>query len=584
MCLGNQRRTCAQCGAPIRQQQADIRCISCSRFFHRSCITDLSRHNIRTWKCSTCRNVLESLPYQNHDLSSYLSITADSRRNKNRAFQHDPEFLNNLFSDLDGEEADNTSVFPEQDYYIISSQISKFCEDLSEIKFTFILSVNVRSLLNVQNYTKLESLILSMEIKPDLIGVCETWLKPNSTGMYQNLSGYELTSNPRVIRKGGGVGFYVKKGTDFIFREDLCCMKEGFFETCFIDVKTDHKRIIYGSIYRPPENDLFAHSVFISNLKKTLQTLVNLKRPCYLMGDANYDMLELTNIHVDEYKETMFSFGFFPLINRPTRFSDNIATCLDHIWSNTLEGHAKSAILCNLVADHLPTIALTTFASPDKIATNQEIFGYTEKELEVFNSLLSEKDTQSLLDINDMNKSFDNLYSLISETLSSIKDKRRPRSKKHMFNRWYTSELNKLRIKTEKLYKKYIARRTLENKRAHRSCQRDYEKKILQRKNEYFRGLISKLKNNLKGSWSVINSLLGKNRGSFCKSLKINGTLETDTQKLADIFNSYFANIAENVKSEIPPSKKSYKHYIEKSLNRQRMRHSLFFTVHAHLK
>ena len=75
-------------------------------------------------------------------------------------------------------------------------------------------------------------------------------------------------------------------------------MKEGFFETCFIDVKTDHKRIIYGSIYRPPENDLFAHSVFISNLKKTLQTLVNLKRPCYLMGDANYDMLELTNIHV----------------------------------------------------------------------------------------------------------------------------------------------------------------------------------------------------------------------------------------------------------------------------------------------
>ena len=580
-----QRPVCAGCSAVVRQQQAEIKCISCRETFHRSCASDLNRHNTRTWKCNTCRTVLDNLPYHNIHLPEPIASnnSADRRRNQNTSLQHDPEYLNNLFSDVDNEHTDITghdlSVISDQESYILSSQISEFCEDLPEVDFTFAMSVNIRSLKNTLNFTKLETLILSMEIKPHLIGVCETWLSLDSTGMYQNLSGYDFISNPRILRTGGGVGFYVKKGLHFIEREDLWIMEEGFYESCFIDVIAKNKRVTYGSVYRPSSNALLSHSVFNTNLKKSLQMLANQKRACFLMGDLNYDMLELTNLHVEEYKNTLFAFGFFPLINRPTRFTDNTATCIDRIWSNTFEGHTKSAILCNVVSDHLPTIVLSTFAKPDNIPANQDHFGYTKRELDIFTSKLTEIDTRSLLDVNNMDKSFENVFSLIKDTLSSIKANRKPKSKKNMFNGWYTSELNKLRIEKEKLYKKYIFQKTPAHKRAHRSCQRYYEKQILLRKNEHSRELISKLRNNLKGSWSVINKLLGKNRGSFCKSLKINGVLETDTQKLADAFNSYFTNIADNVKSEIPPPKKSYKTYLEKScqMNRQRTRHSLFF-------
>ena len=53
------------------------------------------------------------------------------------------------------------------------------------------------------------------------------------------------------------------------------------------------------------------------------------------MGKFNRNMLNpdnQTNAFVDEF----FSFGFFPLINKPTRIS-TAATLIDNIWTNKLK-------------------------------------------------------------------------------------------------------------------------------------------------------------------------------------------------------------------------------------------------------
>ena len=52
---------------------------------------------------------------------------------------------------------------------------------------------------------------------------------------------------------------------------------------------------------------------------------------CIITGDLNYDLLNLENTQVRNFVELMHKNYYFPVINKPTRFSDNSATVIDHI-------------------------------------------------------------------------------------------------------------------------------------------------------------------------------------------------------------------------------------------------------------
>ena len=56
----------------------------------------------------------------------------------------------------------------------------------------------------------------------------------------------------------------------------------------------------------------------------------------------------------------MLNFLFYPLINRPTRITDDTATVIDHIWSNILANSTMSGILTNKISDHLPVFQITS--------------------------------------------------------------------------------------------------------------------------------------------------------------------------------------------------------------------------------
>ena len=82
-------------------------------------------------------------------------------------------------------------------------------------------------------------------------------------------------------------------------------------------------------IYSSPHHDFDADNTFMSNLSALLLKLKNEKKIVFLMGDFNQNMLNSdnqTNAFVDEF----FSFGFFPLINKPTDTS-TAATLIDNI-------------------------------------------------------------------------------------------------------------------------------------------------------------------------------------------------------------------------------------------------------------
>ncbi len=72
------------------------------------------------------------------------------------------------------------------------------------------LCLNIRSLNKHENFVRLDALVQSLPIKPNVIGINETWLKSNDDGPHNNLSEYTFISNCRKSSNGGGVGLYIK--------------------------------------------------------------------------------------------------------------------------------------------------------------------------------------------------------------------------------------------------------------------------------------------------------------------------------------------------------------------------------------
>ena len=79
------------------------------------------------------------------------------------------------------------------------------------------------------------------------------------------------------------------------------------------------------------------------------------------MGDMNYDLLDVDSQFEDLFKDEMFSYFYYPIINHPTRITDNTASCIGHIWTNVKDRQITSGIFTDEIADHLPIFQVTDF-------------------------------------------------------------------------------------------------------------------------------------------------------------------------------------------------------------------------------
>lgn len=96
------------------------------------------------------------------------------------------------------------------------------------------LCLNIRSLNYKSNLAHLQFLIFSLNKKPDIISVTETWLNANSYKTYITLQGYTCLTNSRVGSRGGGVAMYVNEDIAFVLQPELSIMKDKLFESLYI--------------------------------------------------------------------------------------------------------------------------------------------------------------------------------------------------------------------------------------------------------------------------------------------------------------------------------------------------------------
>ena len=122
---------------------------------------------------------------------------------------------------------------------------------------------------------------------------------------------------------------------------------------------------------------------------------------------------------------------------------------------------------------------------------------------------------------------------------------------------------------TEMNYRDYLKKRAVKT-----SHQRDYEAYKKQRnrvnklvkigKVKYYHEVINKDQSNPKAMWKHMNQLVGKgSKTTQIQRIKVNDSVFTKNDDIANVFNAYFAEIGENLSSQIPQTNFCIDEFIE---------------------
>ena len=572
------RINCIKCRKTIRSNQKFNKCKHCLKCIHNNCLfTNRKRNRVTNlnWECAVCIN--KNIVNQNTNISDSQHSHSNTRENVNISPAVDAHTLNSIFEnsmiteETSRELNDSESTFSEilsVDKYITCEEMYDMYGDFSTKNSFTSLCLNIRSLSNAVNYAKFEMLIDSLVNKPDVIGVCETWLRPGQTGHYMSLEGYKFIGNSRESNTfmskslGGGVGFYLKYDIKYEERSDLTVMND-VMETIGADIFLGEQKVTLFNVYRPPFSEDEKHTKFIEQMDNLLHIIKNKSKDSYVMGDFNYDLLDNETDAVNEFKELMLGYTYISLINKPTRIAErhmtrtntvsSSATCLDQIWTTVQKYDIRSAILTNAISDHLPVAQITFLTSPEYYHTSKHLHKVlNSRQSRKFVDELNRANYESVVNEPNINIAFEKLSNIINNCIPEIANKTfKPRKVPH--KPWYDGELHSLKCKKERARKKSIATQNQNDVNKFKRLDKLYINMLMQKKNSFTKQVFIDYGKNSKLAWQHINKLMGRPKKSISiRSIKYKKELVSEPEKIADIFNIHFSTVATSLHESLP--------------------------------
>ena len=242
--MGQNCLECSRKVSPLNLQ--NLQCNRCDRYFHPKCIRGCPpkclkrisnfRYKVirnKKWQCEPC--VLSELPFYNISETQIKDLVKTETMRNDYSFPS-CEQLNDLFGVDNNEENESNDLFDlpavcNDTKYCYSSNLEElnFQDEIHDYNSFPIISVNIRSLVNRNNFTKFEGFLDTLSVKPLIIALNETWISDKSMGPHQSLPGYQFVHKSRKSSVGGGVAFYIEEKIHFNMIEELSIMKEKFF-------------------------------------------------------------------------------------------------------------------------------------------------------------------------------------------------------------------------------------------------------------------------------------------------------------------------------------------------------------------
>ena len=407
--------------------------------------------------------------------------------------------------------------------------------------------LNIQGIQNKND--QIDLLLNSSQNNIHILGLSETKLNCHHMNSIFEVKNYQMFRKDRVIsedrpEQGGGLIVYVKDGINCKRRYDLECER---IECVWLEIlPTNSKSFLIGNIYRHPNETVHWNEEFDNHLDKVL----GCEKEIYLMGDFNRDLMQ-DNIK-QSWLEYMESFGLHQIVNMPTRVTDQSATLIDHIYSNTYANILTSVVPKLGLSDHFPIfVSRKTNGASDVKNTHYTISYRSYKNFDE-NKFIDELQSTPW----DIIKVFDDVNDIV-ETWSSlfcdIVDKHLPlrqhRVKRKQQPKWLTADIIDA-IKTRDRFK------SLDNQEQYKIWRNKVSKMIKASKKRQYSEIINENVNNPSSVWKLFKELGASKRniGTSILSLKINDKTIDNPAEISTEFNKFFVSVASKIKEPVVPS------------------------------
>ncbi|XP_052756854.1 uncharacterized protein LOC128202040 [Galleria mellonella] len=185
--------------------------------------------------------------------------------------------------------------------------------------------INIRSLNTGQD----ELVAAVNNYRLDVLAINETWLKNDQTGLAPAIPGYVFKHKARKTgSRGGGVGFYYKKG----LRIRVLPHPTSDLEQMWVELHLPGTaRLAIGTAYRPESVSV---DTAIENLSSSLDTFSSYDS-IYILTDFNVNINNKGASSTSALTTFLFQRNLYQLVNEPTRVTDNTSSQIDLVITDT---------------------------------------------------------------------------------------------------------------------------------------------------------------------------------------------------------------------------------------------------------
>ena len=207
-----------------------------------------------------------------------------------------------------------------------------------------IIHVNIRSCH--KNLDEFILLLGNLRVYYSVLILSETWL--DSEDDFPEVPGSKSFHCVRRDRRGGGVSILVRSNLSVTLVPQLTCV--GPVSRLWMSLTLSTAKYTIVGTYRPTSCSLELFDNVFFTMLRTSPNCSNL----LILSDFNVDQLSDTPSGSElSFRDEINTHPLIPLVNIPIRVCPTSATCIDHIYTNSVSPFV-SGVLAEPLADHFP--------------------------------------------------------------------------------------------------------------------------------------------------------------------------------------------------------------------------------------
>ena len=282
-------------------------------------------------------------------------------------------------------------------------------------------------------------------------------------------------------------------------------------------------------------------------------------RKTICIGDFNFDFWtgskyqrQLNDIR-DLVMEDIVSKGWYQLIKTNTRYQNQSSSCLDHVYSRTMDGIQVLTNENHTGYDHNCVgvqVSTMSHAHDSDVTYYRDISGITCQQ---FESTLANLNLSEVYFVDDTSEAAELLTHKINAALEQLSPMKKRYRKSNSSADWLTPELrDRINIRNG-MRRKFEGKKGGQEWKEFVVYRNRLKTDMLKQKKEWIKQRLTRLNGDSKDQWRQLKSAMEGKRVTNNIVLKVNGQLLDKPEQVAKHLNEYFVEKVNKIVKDFPP-------------------------------